>query len=204
MFTLGIVGGVASGKSAAAGALVRRGAILVDADQVGHEILEDPEVMAAFRQRWGDSVVGPDGQIVRREVAKRVFGDDPMATREREFLNSVSHPRIGERLRERLDELQSQGVSLVVLDAALLFETGWDQLVDGVLFVDTPRDQRLQRALQRGWTPEQFAAREKSQWPVEQKRSRATWVIENSGSLEQLDAAVEKVWSRITAGERTK
>jgi dephospho-CoA kinase len=197
MFTLGIVGGVASGKSAAAQALVRRGATLVDADQVGHEVLGDPEVIAAFRQRWGDAVVGPDGQIVRREVARRVFGDDPAAVREREFLNSISHPRIGQRLSARLDQLRSQGVALVVLDAALLFETGWDQLVDGVLFVDTPRQQRLQRALERGWTPEQFAAREASQWPVNEKRAGSTWTIDNSGSPADLEREVERTWPQI-------
>src|SRR5438046_2933539 len=124
MYVLGIVGGVASGKSAVAAAFARRGATVLDADQVGHEVLLEPEVTAAFRQRWGDAVVGPDGQVVRREIAARVFGDDPAAIREREFLNSVSHPRIRARLRDRLEALRAGNTSTAVIDAALLFETG--------------------------------------------------------------------------------
>src|SRR4051812_12885582 len=123
MYVLGIVGGVASGKSAVAQAFANRGTAVLDADQVGHEVLLDPEVVAALRQRWGDAVIGMDGQIVRGQVARRVFGDDPVAVREREFLNSVSHPRIRARLRDQLEELRTKNTSVAVIDAALLYET---------------------------------------------------------------------------------
>lgn len=194
---LGIVGGVASGKSAVADAFAQRGAVILDADQVGHEVLREPAVIAAFRHRWGEEVVGPNGQIVRREVARRVFGDGDAAAREREFLNSTSHPRIHERLRDRVGAQRAQGTQLVVIDAALLFETGWDKLCDAVVFVDAPQEVRRQRALSRGWTAEQFAAREASQWPVEQKKSRAKWVIDNSGPLADLVAQVDRVMAAM-------
>lgn len=199
MYVLGIVGGVGSGKSTVATAFAQRGAVVLDADQVGHQVLREPEVIAAFRQRWGASVVGSDGQIVRREVARRVFGGDEAASREREFLNSVSHGRIGERLRRRVDDLREQGTRLVAIDAALLYETGWDQLCNAVVFVDAPQEIRRQRVLSRGWTAEQFAAREASQWPVEVKKARATWVVDNSLELVDLPRQIDEVLKGIAA-----
>jgi len=199
MYVLGIVGGVASGKSAVSQAFARRGAAVLDADQVGHQVLAEPEVIAAFRQRWGDGVAGPDGQIIRRAVAERVFGESPEAARERDFLNSVTHPRIRQLLTEMLTHLRSQGTTLAVIDAALLHETGWDQLCDGVLFVDAPQAARRQRALARGWTAEQFASREASQWPVEQKKARSTWVVDNSAALDELEPQLSRVLAAIVA-----
>jgi len=197
MYVLGIVGGVASGKSLVREAFARQGAVVLDADQVGHDVLREPEVIEAFRQRWGDAVIGPDGQVVRREVARRVFGDDPSTIRERDFLNSITHPRIRDRLRSQLNQLRSEQTPVVAIDAALLHETGWSQLCDGVIFVDAPREVRLHRAQQRGWSPEQFAAREASQWPVEEKRARATWVVDNSGPPEAIAPQVERIWQQI-------
>jgi dephospho-CoA kinase len=199
MYVLGIVGGVASGKSAAAEYFARRGAAVLDADQVGHEVLREPEVIAACRQRWGDAVVGHDGQVIRREVARRVFGPTEQAGREREFLNSLTHPRIGQRLLQKLDALRATGTTLAVIDAALLHETGWDQFCNGILFVDAPPALRRERAVARGWTAEQFAAREASQWPVEAKKARATWVVDNSGPLIDLPAQLDSVATEIAA-----
>jgi dephospho-CoA kinase len=197
MYVLGIVGGVASGKSTVARAFAQRGAAILDADQVGHEVLREPEVVAAFRQRWGADVIGDDGQIVRQEVARRVFGVGESVAREREFLNSISHPRIAERLSSRIDALRRQGIRLVVIDAALLFESGWNRLCNGVVFVDAPQTDRRERALARGWTAEQFVAREASQWPVDQKRALAHWVIDNSGPLNLLSTQVDHVMAAI-------
>jgi dephospho-CoA kinase len=199
MYVLGIVGGVASGKSAVSQAFARRGAAVLDADQVGHQVLAEPEVIAAFRQRWGDGVAGPDGQIIRRAIAERVFGQGPEAERERQFLNSVTHPRIRRLLTEMLTRLRSQGTTLAVIDAALLHETGWDQLCDGVLFVDAPQAVRRQRAMTRGWTAEQFASREASQWSVEQKKSRSTWVVDNSAALDELEPQLSRVLAAVAA-----
>lgn len=197
MYVLGIVGGVASGKSAVAQEFARLGAVVLDGDQIGHEVLRDPEVIAAFRERWGEEVLGPNGQILRSQVARRVFGADAKAEREREFLNSVTHPRIHDRLHDRLNELRAEQVEVAIIDAALLYETGWSQLCDGMVFVEVPRELRLQRAAARGWSAEDFAAREASQWPVEEKRDRATWVIDNAGTLDQIAAQADQVWRQI-------
>jgi dephospho-CoA kinase len=187
MYLLGIVGGVASGKSFVASELQQLGAEILNADAAGHAVLCDPAVIAAFRERWGEAVLSPTGEIVRAEVARRVFGsEDSPAAEERAFLNQITHPRIRARLESTLAEYRQQQQSLVVLDAALLFETNWNTLCQGILFIDSPREQRLARALSRGWSAEQFAAREAAQWPVEEKRRRATWVLENAGSQDDL------------------
>jgi dephospho-CoA kinase len=201
MYVLGIVGGVASGKSAVAQAFARRGAAALDADRVGHEVLLEPGVIAAFRQRWGEEVVDDNGQVVRRQVARRVFGGDAAATAERQFLDSVTHPRIRARLRGELDEWRATGTRVAVLDAALLYETSWNELCDGVLFVDAPQEVRRQRAITRGWSSEQFADREASQWPVARKRTLATWILANQGSTDEIEPQVDTIWRKIAQGE---
>jgi dephospho-CoA kinase len=199
MYVLGIVGGVASGKSAVAEEFSRIGLPLLDADALGHAVLHDPDVIAAFRDRWGAEVIDEQGQVVRRAVARRVFGDDTAARDERQFLNSVTHPRIRDRLRERLEELRRRGAPMAVIDAALLYETGWSQLCDAVVFVDVPRELRVQRAAARGWSEEEFAAREASQWSVQEKKARATWVLDNGGARSEISPQVALVWERIQA-----
>src|SRR5262245_58905271 len=100
MITIGVVGGVASGKSLVAKVLVDRGAGLLDADRAGHAVLaEDVAVQQALRQRWGDSAFKDDGTVDRKAIAERVFGNGEAAERDREFLEVLTHPRISERLK---------------------------------------------------------------------------------------------------------
>ena len=185
MFILGIVGGVASGKSFVAHELEKLGGVILNADEHGHAVLHEAAVIAAIRQHWGEAVIDASGQIVRAEIAKRVFGTGAEFVHEREFLNRLTHPRIRERMQAELASHLAHDVKLVVIDAALLFETGWNALCNGVLFIDTPREQRLARAIERGWTEQQFIAREAAQLPVAEKRQRATWVLDNAHTPEQ-------------------
>jgi dephospho-CoA kinase len=205
MYILGIVGGVASGKSFIANAiqtytsqmqssLALRTAAL-NADAVGHEVLRDAEVITAFRERWGNEILDSTGSIARAQVAAKVFGNHPEAIAERAFLEHVTHPRIRARLETLIAQERSNGTSLLVLDAALLFETNWHLLCNGVLFIDTPRDVRLSRAFARGWKATDFTAREESQWSEEEKRRRATWVLENSGPLANVQSQIAEFYA---------
>lgn len=199
MHVIGIVGGVASGKSLVADELRSLGATVLDADRVGHEVLCEPEVEAALRARWGDRVFDIDGRVNRRAVSKIVFAPPPAGPSELAFLESVSHPRIGARLAEDLAEMRKRGnVPAVVLDAALLFRGGWDKLCDRILFIDAPRDLRLKRAQSRGWTAEHFAAREAAQEPIEEKRRRSQVTIDNSGTTESAKSQVRSFWNGLT------
>ncbi len=200
MLVLGIVGGVASGKSLVSSALGRLGAEVIDADRLGHEVLLEPEVIAAAHQRWGDEVLLPDGQLNRRAIAQRVFGDSPQAKQERTILEAWTHPRIGAKARERISELATRGdTDVVVLDAALLLEAGWNEYCDRILYVDVPREVREQRARNRGWSIAELDAREAAQLPLSQKRAAADIVIDNSGSPKNTVKQIEAVWHSLLA-----
>jgi len=194
MYVIGITGPVASGKSTLARQFAQLGATLVDADQIGHEVLREPEVVAQLVDRWGERILAPDGQIDRSAVAQIVFAPGGRGQTELEYLQSVSHPRITRRINEQIAEQRSAGAPAVVLDAALLVEAGWDEYCDRTVFVEVPRSKRLDRALARGWTEAGFSAREDAQQSLTAKRERADAVIENSGSTESAAAQVAAFW----------
>lgn len=196
MIIIGLVGGVASGKSAVAAALARRGAVVFDADQLAHRVLDEPEVRDALVARWGPEVLDPHGRISRPAVAQRVFGVG-VAPAEREFLEETVHPRIRQRIEAAIRQLPDAGTPAVVLDAPLLFEAGWAAICQAVLLVDAPLELRTARAAARGWSPEELARREATQLPIEEKRRRSTHVIDNSGNLDDLDARVGRFWSQV-------
>jgi len=202
MLTLGLVGGIASGKSQVASSLHDLGATVLDADRAGHEVLRQPDVIAALKARWGDGILDSSGQVSRREVAKIVFADGK--DKEKEFLEQLTHPRIQMRMQQEIARAQalSPPPRVLVLDAALLFEAGWDKLCDKNLFVDAPRDLRLERAVSRGWSAQQFAAREAAQLPVEDKRARADIVIRNVRTLEALREVVRLTWRDLLSSTR--
>ncbi|HEY4235595.1 MAG TPA: dephospho-CoA kinase [Lacipirellulaceae bacterium] len=197
MKTLGIVGGVASGKSLVSQYLSELGAGVLDADKASHEVLaNDPHVHDALVNRWGRSILNDAGQIDRKAVATRLFADanDP-AGEDRKFLEKLLHPRIRERLDEQRQAFAREGRPAVVLDAPLLLEALWGPMCDVIVMVDAPREMRLAHASERGWTEAEFDRRESAQWPVEEKRRHATVVLENVGSPADLRDAARQIWS---------
>ena len=194
MKVIGIVGGIASGKSLVTESLRELGACVLDADRIGHEVLREGEVRTAVRNRWGDAVFDADGEVDRRAVARIVFTKSPAGKRELAFLEALVHPWIGQRLQEQIRELAEQGCPAVVLDAALMIKAGWDRYCDFVIFVDTPKEQRLERARTRGWSEEEFDAREDAQESLDRKRNRADLVIDNAGSPQRTVAQVQRLW----------
>ena len=197
MKVIGILGGVASGKSLVAHELVRLGAGLLDADRAAHDVLRAPEVEAAARQRWGARVFGPEGRIDRARLAGIVFADPPSGPRERKYLERLTHPRIGRLLRREAERLEASGSMAAVLDAPLLLEAGWDKLCDTLVFVDAPRGLRLARARERGWSEADFAAREGAQESLDAKRGRADAVVDNSAAPHETRVQVERFWHSL-------
>jgi dephospho-CoA kinase len=202
MKTIGVIGGVASGKSLVSQQLAELGSGILDADRAGHDVLtNDAEVRAALVDRWGSRILAAGGQIDRRVVATHVFADTPAGLEDRKFLECLTHPRIRVLLDDQRRQFQSDGRPAVVLDAPLLLEAGWGPMCDLILFVDTSRSARLAHAKTRGWSEAEFNRREASQWPVEKKRLAANVVLPNNGSVDDLREAVTRVWKKHIAGE---
>jgi dephospho-CoA kinase len=194
MRVIGILGGVASGKSWVAGQLAARGAGVLDADGAGHAVLRLPQIEAAARQRWGAAVFGPDGHIDRRRLAGIVFTPSREGEQERAYLEKLTHPEIGRLLARQAAELTATGRTVAVLDAPLLLEAGWNKLCQMLVYVDAPREVRLARARQRGWSEEDFTVREGAQDSLDWKRARADVIIDNSGPPEHTQAQIERCW----------
>jgi len=197
MILIGILGGVASGKSEVSSRLRSLGAAVLDADRVGHAVLREAEVRQAVQRRWGEAVLDAAGEIDRRKVAEIVFAAAPESRAELTFLEQLTHPLIGQRLQEQLAELHREGVRAAVLDAPVMLKAGWDRLCQRIVFVDAPRDVRLARARQRGWTEADFAAREAAQESLETKRSRADVTLDNSLTRQHLYAQVDRFWRSL-------
>lgn len=197
MKTIGLVGGIASGKSLVAEILVELGAGLLDADRAGHAVLaEDAEVHAAVRERWGGAVFEADGSIDRAAIARRVFTPGKSAELERRLLEGLLHPKIRQRLDRLREQYLAAGKPAVVLDAPLLLEAGWAPLCDVVLMVDAPRDVRRSRARRRGWSDDEFDRREQAQWSIDEKRRAADVIIQNDGSEQILCDSVGRFWQQ--------
>jgi dephospho-CoA kinase len=197
MFVIGLVGGVASGKSFVAAELKRLGAGVLDADRAGHEVLAQEDVKEAIRRRWGAKVFDASGQVNRPALARIVFAPPPDGPRELTHLEQLTHPRIATLLRQQMRQSTDAGGRAAVLDAPVLFEAGWHTLCDVIVFVEAPREARLTRAKTRGWSEEEFARREMAQKLLSWKRSRADAVIDNGGSTERTAAQVEQLWRRL-------
>lgn len=199
MQMIGLVGGIASGKSLVAQQFRSLGAEVLDADRVGHEVLRLPEVVAAIRGHFGEQVLDATGHVDRKALGRIVFGPYPVGPSQLAMLESITHPEIRRRLRVQAEGMAERGVPLVVLDAPVLLKAGWDKMCNALVYVDSPRDLRLSRALKRGWTAEEFAAREAAQEPIEEKRRRSGFVVDNSGDLGYTLGQVERLW-RLLVG----
>ncbi|MGD9721580.1 MAG: dephospho-CoA kinase [Pirellulales bacterium] len=203
---VGLVGGIASGKSMIADQFRRAGAAVISADQLAHEVLRYDEVKRAARERWGDGIFGPDGEVDRSALAKIVFAPPPDGPRELTYLEQLIHPDVGRLVQRRLAELQAGGpaalqtgspVTAVVLDVPLLVESGWHEFCDRIVYVDAPLPERLSRALARGWSQQDFERREAAQHSLAQKRAAADLVIDNSGSIESAQSQVAQFCHRL-------
>jgi dephospho-CoA kinase len=206
---IGLVGGVGSGKSSLARAAASGlpdfpnqsspRIVIVSGDEAGHRVLTYPPVRDRIRERFGQSVFKPDGDVNRRALAQVVFGATPEATGARRDLEAIVHPEIKRLLKEQIDSLtEKEAIDVILLDAAVLLEAGWQPLCDAVVFVDVPFEERLRRVREgRGWDEADLRQREASQWPVERKRAHSTAVIENSGELSDAARGLSRLLEQV-------
>ncbi len=188
---IGIMGGVASGKTTVAEMLGSFGAKVVDADKIGHGLLDAPDISEKLVKRWGKEILDEGGEVDRNKLSGLVFSDAE-ALRE---LNEMLHPLILEAIRR---EIARDETRAVVVDAALLQETGLTGLCDLLVFVAADDSVKRERAVKhRRWEPEEIARRERFQAPVEEKRKIANYVINNNSSKEETLKQVREFFDRF-------
>jgi dephospho-CoA kinase len=191
---IGLIGGIGSGKSLVAAELVKHGGVLISGDRLGHEALRQPEIRSQLVARWRETILDANGEIDRKRLAGIVFASPA----ERRALEATVHPYIGRRIREEIAKArQRPDVRLIVLDAAIMLEAGWHGVCDYLVFIDSPREIRVERLKQqRGWSVQEVEERENAQMPLAEKRRHADAVIDNAAGPEAVLAQVEHFLQR--------
>lgn len=193
VLSVGLTGGIGSGKSEVSRRLAEHGAVIVDADAVAREVVEPgtpglAEVVAEF----GDGVLRPDGSLDRERLGSIVFADEERRGR----LNAIVHPRVGERMRELVE--QAPPHAIVVYDVPLIAENGLAGMYDLVVVVDASVEEQVRRLTERrGMTEADARARIAAQATREERLEIADRVIDNSGTLEALAAQVDELWAEL-------
>ncbi len=196
---IGLTGGIATGKSTVAALLAARGAAVIDADVLAREVLvPGTPGFAEVVETFGDGVLGESGAVDRAALGSMVFADPQL----RAALERITHPRINALMQERILEALKTDVPLVVADIPLLFERRREDAFEGTLLVYAPAAIQLQRIRERDGLDDIEAQRRLvAQLPIEEKRARATWVIDNSGSRDATGTHLEEWWREVvTAG----
>jgi len=192
---IGLTGGIGTGKSTVSQYLAELGAVIIDADEVGHEAFKPGtetwrEVVATF----GRQVLTPTGEIDRRKLGEIVFNNPESLSR----LNKIMHPRMYDMVKDQIEEYRRQGVEVVVLEAAVLIEAGWTPLVDELWVTTASEDVVLKRVKkQRGLEEEGTRARIHSQLSNEERVKHADVVINNNGDIDGVKAKVKELWERL-------
>jgi dephospho-CoA kinase len=193
MLTIGLTGGIGSGKTTATKILAELGAPVIDADKVGHAIYEPDgpaygDMIAAF----GDGILGPDRTIDRKKLGPIVFADPEALKR----LNSIVHPKMFARMRQMVETLRAGGERKpVVIEAAVLIEANWQPLFDEIWLVEASKERVIERVERdRGLKPPQTEARIRAQLPDEERRRHATAIIINDGTIAELSVKIKTLW----------
>lgn len=200
---IGVLGGIASGKSVVARLLAGPDGLCLSADALAREALDSPAVLEQVRARFGARAVGPDGKADRAYLAQRVFAPGEGAEL-RAALESWTHPLVRARILELSSTARAAGVPRIVLDVPLLLENdarhGLARLCDVLVFVEADADERDRRArTERGWTSGEVARREALQLPLKHKKERAHHVIVNDRGLAELERAAVGLRERLTS-----
>ncbi|MYG94280.1 MAG: dephospho-CoA kinase [Acidimicrobiia bacterium] len=200
MLVVGLTGGIGAGKTSVAHRFGELGAVVIDVDAIGREVLEPQNPAAqAVIEVFGQKIIDKNGNIDRAKLAAEVFAQPERL----KALEIISHPAINAVLEQRLAAFAERvDVDVVVLDMAVLIESCLGQLPSGkgysrVVVVEAPEEVRMRRLIRRGLNKQQAKARMDSQASDRQRRALANYVIHNNGSLDDLADAVDKVWDKL-------
>lgn len=198
MLVIGLTGGIGTGKSEVARILAKLGAVVISADQVGHDAYTpNSEIWQEVVNTFGSGILQPSGEIDRKKLGAIVFSNPQQLAK----LNGIMHPRMARMVAKRIDRLRADGVSVAVVEAALLFEAGWDSLVEEAWVTDSPAELVVHRIQARnGLSEAEVRKRIESQMPAAERLSRATVVVDNTGDMDALERTVKSLWDSRVAG----
>jgi dephospho-CoA kinase len=198
MKIIGITGGIGSGKSTVVRFLAELGAVVIDADKVGHDVLRsDGRIKGELVAAFGGGILTPHGHISREKLGKLVFGDPQKL----KLLNRIIHPEIDRRVMALIAKYRREEVGVLAFEAPLLFDVGWEERVDEVWVTVAAEATVLQRLDTRtGFSREQALARIRAQSPPEELAGRADVVIDTDCPLAELRDKVFRLWDRVAAG----
>ena len=199
MLLIGLTGNIASGKTAVADMLAGRGATIVDADVLARDaVTRGSPALDAIVARWGEGVLDGDGSLDRAALRHIVFENQT----DLDALNEIVHPEVVRLREKKVADARARGVDVVVCVIPLLFERHLTEEFDSIVLVDAPRSVRMERIVRdRGLEEAEAMKMIASQMPADLMRARADYVIENNGTLVELEAEVERVWARIVGDE---
>lgn len=196
MLKVGLTGSIGCGKSSLSNILKKYDIPIIDADIKGREIYENKELLRDIEKNFGSSVINKDGTLNRKNLGKIVFNDDYKL----EKLNSLTHPVIQNMIKDDLNKYEKFGKKIAVVDAALLIEAGFMNMLDTLVVVTCYEEVQLQRVVLRDNCSEEDAmGRIKSQMPQDEKVKYAEFVVDNSGTIEHLEKEAEKLIKSLEA-----
>jgi dephospho-CoA kinase len=202
---VGLTGGIGTGKSTVARLLEAQGAVVIDSDEIVHELqAAGAPLLAEIAAAFGPELIRPDGSLDRAALGARVFRDEAARLR----LNAIVHPAVGRETARRLEAARAEAAPLVVLDIPLLFETRMHGSasranlgVEAIIVVYAPRELQIRRQLERnGYGREEAERRVDAQISIEEKRALADYVVDNSGPLAETERQVRELYRRLARG----
>ncbi|MBN2223173.1 MAG: dephospho-CoA kinase [Deltaproteobacteria bacterium] len=202
MLIVGLTGGIGSGKSSAAREFIKLGVRLVDSDVLARTVVEPGRsALSKIKERFGDGVINGDGTLLRERLADIVFHDGAALA----DLNAIVHPAVYAEMAREMDEYRKDpGDTILMLDIPLLYESGGDTIVDRVVVVWVDRETQIARLMARdGFSREAATNRIEKQMDLDEKKHRADFVVDNTGSFEDLGRRVGQVYEKLCAVNRT-
>jgi len=198
---LGLTGGIATGKSTVTAMLRERGIPVIDADQIAREVVEPGKpAYEAIVRHFGRDILLEDGQIDRKKLGEVVFSDEA----ERQKLNAIVHPEVRRVMRQEAEAAEANGAQIVFMDIPLLYESKLQYLVEKIVVVYAPSDMQLARMMERDELDEEQAKKRlRAQFPIDQKKLEADFLIDNSQSREETQRQVEELLTVIRSEPRS-
>jgi dephospho-CoA kinase len=195
MLRVGVTGGIGSGKSLVCSFLQAAGIPMLFADPLAKELMvSDGTLRKKLRDLLGPEAYQPDGSLDREWIASRLFSDPALQKK----INALVHPRVEAALFRSFDELEREGEYVAAVEAALIYEAGLDRHLDAVIVVDAPEELRIRRVMERdGRSRAEVLRRMNAQWSPQRKAAKATYLIRNDGSRDQLESATRFIASLL-------